>query len=153
MTKRSLIVAGLVSACSLIGSTNPIAAATNPAHGWAGVWQITSPSKAGGSITLADDGSVLTGVIAFNVRNHDTGQHIGIETRTMVGPHVHGDALVFQVRGILKPHMQGETPGPEDASDPRDIAEMTVTPASEGKATLACPKCGSAWPVDMVKEQ
>ena len=151
MTKRSLIVAGLVSACSLIGSTNPIAAATNPAHGWAGVWQITSPSKAGGSITLADDGSVLTGVIAFNVRNHDTGQHIGIETRTMVGPHVHGDALVFQVRGILKPHFQGEAS--EDALDASDIAEMILTPTSDGKARLSCAKCGSAWPVEVVKAE
>ena len=153
MKKRSLIIAGLITACSLIASMDSIAATTDSTHVWTGVWQMTSPGKPGGSITLADDGGALAGVIVFNVMNRETGQRIAIETRTMVNPHVQGDALVFQVRRILKPHLEGDPQGSEDASDPTDIVDMTMARSTDGKAILTCPKCGASQPMELVKQQ
>jgi hypothetical protein len=66
---------------------------------------------------------------------------------------VQGNALVFQVRQILKPHLQGDPPNSEHASDPTDIVEMKITPDTDGKAFLICPKCGSAAPMELVKQQ
>jgi hypothetical protein len=153
MKKRSLIIVALIAACSLIATTDSIAAATDSAHAWTGVWQMTSPGKPGGAITLADDGGSLTGVIVFNVLSRETGQRIAIETRTMVNPHVQGNALVFQVRQILKPHLKGDPPASENASDPADIVEMKITPDTDGKAILTCSKCGSSAPMELVKQQ
>jgi hypothetical protein len=153
MKKRSSIIAGVIATCSLIATTDSIATATDSAHAWTGVWEMTSPGKPGGTITLADDGGSLTGVIVFNVLSRETGERIAIETRTMVNPHVQGDALVFQVRRILKPHLQGDPSASENGSDPADVADMTMTPSSDGKANLTCPKCGSSAPMELVKQQ
>jgi hypothetical protein len=152
MKKRSLILAAWIAACSLMTSIDS-AAATDSVHAWAGVWQMTSPGKAGGTIALADDNGSLTGVIVFNVMSRETGQIIAIETRTMVNPHVQGNALVFQVRGILKPHLRDDPPAWEQAPDPTDITDMTATPSTEGKATLTCAKCRPAEPMELVKQQ
>lgn len=152
MKKRSLIIPGFTLVCSLIAPLDSIAA-TNSGHAWTGVWEMTSPGKPGGMITLADDGGSLTGVIVLNVMNRETEQRIAIETRTMVNPRVQGDTLVFQVRRILKPHLQGDTPASENASDPTDIADMKITPGTQGKAILTCPKCGDAWSMELVKQQ
>jgi hypothetical protein len=152
MKKRSLIIAGFIAACSLIGSKGSIMAATDSTRAWTGVWQMTSPGKPGGMITLAEENGSLTGVIVFNVLNRETGQRIAIETRTMVNPHVQGDALVFQVKRILKPHLKGDPPA-SDASDPTDVVDMTVTPSTDGKAMLTCVKCGTASPMELVRQQ
>lgn len=153
MKMRGFIVAASIVACALVGSTDSVVAATDSAHAWSGVWQMTSGNKAGGTITLADDGGSLTGVIAFDVKNRETSQHIGTETRTMVNPHVQGDALVFQVRGILKPHMNGDGPASENGADPADIADMSLTPSSTGKAMLTCVQCGNKSLTEIVKAE
>ena len=152
MKKRSSIIAAWIAAFSLIASIDSVAA-TDSVHAWAGVWQMTSPGKPGGSITLADDGGSLTGVIVFNVLDRDTRQHVAFETRTMVNPHVQGDTLVFQVRGILKPHLKGDPPAWEQAPDPTDITDMTATLSTDGKAILTCAKCRPTTPMDLVKQQ
>ena len=133
------------------------AAASRPASDWTGVWQITTPGMPGGVINLAGDvgpnGTALTGIIVFYVINRETGQRIAIEPRTMVNLHIEGDALVFQVRRILKPHLPGDPPAPDQAFDPSDVVDMTLTLSSQGKATLTCPKCGEATPTSLVKMQ
>jgi hypothetical protein len=120
-------------------------------HNWTGVWQMTSPGKPGGTITLADDGGMLTGVIVFNVIDRKTGQRIAPETRTIVNPRVEGNSLEFQVRRILKPHLKNAPE--ENQPDPTDIADMILTATAEGKASLTCPKCGDPSPMEMVKER
>lgn len=124
---------------------------------WTGVWKITTPGKPGGVLSIASDagpnGTSLSGIIVFYVMNRETGQRIAIEPRTMVNPHVEGNALAFQVRRILKPHLQGDPPASQEPLDPTDVVNMTLTPTSEAKAILTCPKCGEAAPTELVKEQ
>jgi hypothetical protein len=156
MKKLGFTISGLIalcSLCSLIGFTSSAAAAADSVHAWTGLWQMTSPGKPGGSIALSEDGGALTGVIAFNVNDRDTGQRIDIQTRTMVNPHLQGDVLVFQVRRFLRPHLRDAPPTPEGAPDPTDIVEMTATRSAEGRAILACAQCGSAIQMELVKQQ
>jgi hypothetical protein len=70
----------------------------------------------------------------------------------MVNLHLEANALVFEVRRILKPHLKGDPPPAGDVLDPSDIVEMTLVPNGEGKATLTCLKCGDASPADLTKE-
>jgi len=145
---KSVILASIV----FFASTGLSGQSTSTAREWAGVWQMsTAANKPGGSITLADDGGVLTGVIVFNVMSREIGQRIGIETRTMVNPHIQGNRLVFQVRRILKPHLEGDPSTADDVPDPADIADMTLTLSSIGNAVLACPKCGDASSTEVKK--
>ncbi len=145
---KNLIFASIV----FFATANLSGQSTSTARGWAGVWQMsTAANKPGGSITLADDGGVLTGVIVFNVMSREIGQRIGIETRTMVNPHIQGNTLVFQVRRILKPHLEGDPSTADDVPDPADIAGMTLTLSAVGKAVLTCPKCGDASPTELKK--
>ena len=147
---RPLVLASMVFSAS----TALLGQSTTTARAWAGVWQMsTAANKPGGSITLANDGGAITGVIVFNVMNRETGQRIGIETRTMVNPHILGNTLVFQVRRILKPHLESDLSTSDDAPDPTDIADMTLTRSAVGKAVLTCPKCGDAAPTQLVKEE
>jgi hypothetical protein len=148
----------LAAIAAVVAVSSALAAQlTTTAHRWTGVWQITDPNKPGGMITLADDGgsngSSLSGIIVFYVKDRQTDQRIAIETRTIVNPHLEGNALAFQVKRILKPHLKGDSSLSEDRSDPTDIVDMTLTPTSEGKATLTCSKCGEASPTELVKQR
>lgn len=145
-----------VAAASAVNAVaQAVSVPTASVQNWTGVWKITDPGKPGGVLNIANDagpsGSSLSGVIVFYVNNRETGERIAIEPRTMVNPHIEGNALVFQVRRILKPHLQGESP--DQPFDPTDIAEMKLTPESATKATLTCPKCGDAPATELVKEQ
>lgn len=130
---------------------------TASTQNWTGVWKITAPGKPGGVLNIASDagpsGSSLSGIIVFYVMNRETGERIGIEPRTMVNPHLEGNALVFQVRRILKPHLRDDPSASEQPLDPTDIADMKLTPESSTKAMLICPKCGDAAPTELEKEQ
>lgn len=144
---KVLVLASMVLVASTIGVGQPKPAA----HDWAGVWEITDPGKPGGMVTLADDSGALQGTITFNVKNRETGKRIAVEVRSLVNPHLDGDAVVFQVRGILRPHLQGETDA--DTAKDTELAKMKLAPAGVGKAMLVCANCGDSAPIAMVKEQ
>jgi hypothetical protein len=145
---KKLIFASIALLASTVVSAQP----NSPSPNWTGVWKITTPGKAGLTITLADDSGALTGTIVFEVMNRETGQHIANEPRTLVNPHLVGNALTFQVKNILKPHLKDDATATNDKPEV-DIADMTLTPTAEGKATLTCPKCGDASPTEVVKEK
>jgi len=141
----------LLASMLLAASTITVGQAKGTTHEWAGVWEITDPSKPGGMVTLADDSGSLQGTITFNVKDRDTGKRIAIEVRSLVNPHIEGDAVVFQVRGILKPHLQGETD--TDTAADTELAKMKLEPAGAGKASMVCANCGNTAPIAMAKEQ
>jgi len=145
---KKLIFASIALLASTVVSAQPNSASAD----WTGVWKITTPGKPGLTITLADDSGALAGTIVFEVMDRETGQHIAIEPRTIVNPHLEGSALIFQVKHILKPHLKDDTTSANDKPE-ADIADMILTPTAEGKATLTCPKCGEASPTEVVKAE
>jgi hypothetical protein len=148
------IAAMIIAAAATLtaaSTAQPNNAAEPTAHFWTGVWQVKAVNKPGVVITEADDNGALAGTIVFDIYKSQTNEHIGTEPRTLVNPHTEGNSLAFQVRRILKPHLKGEPPS--DASDPTDIVEMTLTPTTEGKAMLNCPKCGGNAPMEVVKAE
>jgi hypothetical protein len=154
--KRILNIAAaavIVTATALTAASaaQPNTAQDAPAHSWTGVWKVPVANKPGVVITVADDNGALAGTIVFDVWKQQTNEHIATEPRTLVNPHMEGNALAFQVRRILKPHLKGEPSS--DAPDATDIVEMTLTPTSEGKAMLNCPKCGGNAPTEVVKAE
>ncbi len=155
MKKRILLIAALASVLASVAAVSSALAAqpNTTAHLWTGVWQVRQTGKPGVTITLADDSGTLAGTIVFDVFNRETNQRIAIEPRTIVNPHLDGNALAFQVRRILKPHLKDAPVSDESQPDPTDIVDMTLIPTSGGKATLNCPKCGEAAPTEVVKAE
>ena len=151
MRKLALASIMLLASAAVSGQPNPAA------QDWTGVWNITTPNRAGGVLNIASDagpnGTSLSGTMVFYVMNRETGQRIAVEPRTMVTPHLEGNALVFQVRRILKPHLKGSPPASQEPFDPTDAVDMTLTPTTEGKATLTCPKCGGNSPLDIERQR
>lgn len=143
---KALLVASMV----LVASTISFGQAKGTAHAWVGVCEVTDPGKAGGVVTLADDGGELQGTITFNVKDRETDKRIAIEVRSLVDPHMEGDAVVFQVRQILRPHLQGETDA--DTAKDTELAHMRMEPAGAGKATMVCANCGNSEPIAMAKK-
>ncbi|WP_263355791.1 hypothetical protein [Acidicapsa ligni] len=154
--KNTLFIACIAAtlATSVAAQPNNTASseAKATAHSWTGVWAVKEANKPGVTITLADDNGALIGTIVFDIYKRQTNEHIGTEPRTVVNPHLEGNALAFQVRRILKPHLKSDPPASEDQPDPTDIVDMTLTHTSDGKATLTCAKCGSISPTELVKE-
>ena len=144
---KTLVLASMV----LMASAISFGQAKGTAHAWVGVWEITDPAKPGGVVTLTDDSGSLQGTITFNVKDRETDKRIAIEVRSLVNPHMEGDAVVFQVREILKPHLQGETD--VDTAKDAELAKMKLEPAGAGKATMSCANCGNAAPIAMAKEE
>ena len=144
-------VIATTTALAAVSAAQPNNAAEPTAHSWTGVWHVQETNKPGVVITLADDGGSLTGTIVFDIWKQQTNEHIATEPRTLVNPHMEGNALAFQVRRILKPHLKGEPQS--DAPDATDIVEMTLTLTTEGKAMLNCPKCGGNAPTEVVKAE
>jgi hypothetical protein len=144
--KKSLLLVTFIA----VFATPAIAAPpTSPApgHAWTGVWEVKSAGKPGLTITLVDDTGSLAGTIVFEVRNRETGQHIALEPRAIVNPHMQGDALAFQVLRISKPHLKDD-PNPDQA-EPPDAIDMTLSAPSSEKTTLTCPKCGENSPTEL----
>jgi len=152
MKSIALTFALLLTSATAFSQTNPAAKLSRAMSDWTGVWEVKQTGKPGITITLADDGGALTGTIVFEVMNRETDKRIAIEPRTVVNPHLEGSALTFQVRRILKPHLKDDTTSADDKPE-TDIADMTLTPTAEGKATLTCAKCGEASPTEVVKEK
>ena len=121
------------------------------AHAWTGVWQGKLEGFPGVTITLTDDTGNLAGTIVFNALDRMTGHVIEIVPRTVLQPHMEGNALAFQVKRIMRPHLKGEEPGAHDAEDKVDIVGMVITPTAEGRAMMTCPKCGEGSPTQLEK--
>lgn len=148
---KALLFASMFASMVLVGPAISVGQSKGSAHEWVGVWNVTDPAKAGGVVTIADDGGSLQGTITFNVKDRETDKRIAIEVRSLVNPHVEGNAVVFQVRGILKPHLRGETD--VDTAKDTELAQVRLEPAGAGKAMMVCANCGSSEPIAMAKEQ
>jgi hypothetical protein len=148
----------LALASIMLFASAAVSAQLNPAaQDWTGVWNITNPDRPGGSLNIANDagpnGTTLSGTMVFYVNDRETGRRIAVEPRTMVAPHLEGNTLVFQVRNTLKPHLKGSPPASQEPFDPTDVADMILTPAGDGKATLTCPKCRGYTQLDLERQR
>lgn len=99
---------------------------------WTGMWQGELDGKPGVILTLAEDSGVLGGTVVFNMvhRDGDKVRVIGSDPHVLLHPRLLGDTLLFEV--IRK-------------SDARTL-EISVKPATEGKAYLKCLNCGPDSP-------
>jgi hypothetical protein len=121
------------------------AASTGQAHSQdlanlVGVWQAELDGQPSAILTLAEDTGTLEGTLVLNGISREGGQpHIAVrEAHVLMHPHIDGNTLSFQVKGI-----RGSN----------DLMDFTVTLSDSGSATLHCSNCGSDAPsVALTKE-
>ena len=123
MKLRMIILAtgGFVFQCAL-------AAQTNNARQWVGVWEGQLDGKPGVTVTLGRDAGELQGTIVFNVVAREGGDPhvIGHDAHVLTHVNLNDSTLAFQVIRL---------------GDEREL-HLTMKLTEEGKAVLECSDCG-----------
>jgi hypothetical protein len=103
---------------------------------WIGIWNADLNGQPTGTLTLADDTGRLGGTVVLDMVSREGGTpHVIVsDAHVLIGPHVDGNTLTFQVK-IKRP----------DGSI--SLADFAVIYLSADQASIHCTNCGSNAPV------